>query len=175
MSEIIFLTGGRCEPIEDKAVKVFEDKDMVTYLCTNIIGYQRGEKLRYLESSSHSHWRTRNSFDLDLDNIDTDDCKLFILSSVSDWIYRLIEREPDNYDDEYFIKRVEVELLRLIKDVRDADGSFIIISRDVSRSVYPENKKERLEQVVIGAINCFIADIADTVAMYEFGIPRVIK
>ena len=117
----------------------------------------------------------RNGFDLDLDYIDTDRCRYFILQSVSDWAYKLVSREPNNFDPEYFIRRIECELLRLIKEVRNADANMIIIAYDVSHAIDPENKKEQLEQIVISVIDRFIAEIADSVTIFEFGIPRKIK
>lgn len=52
---------------------------------------------------------------------------------------------------------------------------MIIIACDVSRSVDPENKKERLEQIVISVIDRFIAELSDSVTIFELGIPRKIK
>ena len=175
MSSILFYTGGRCEPLGEHAVKAFENEELVTFLSTDIIGYDLDTKIHYLESSDHSEWRVRNGFDLDLDYIDTDRCRYFILQSVSDWAYKLVSREPNNFDSEYFIRRIECELLRLIKEVRNADANMIIIAYDVSHAIDPENKKEQLEQIVISVIDRFIAEIADGVTIFEFGIPRKIK
>ena len=117
----------------------------------------------------------RNSFDLDLDEIDTESCKNFILDSVIDWSYKLIQREREPILSGYFVRRVTRNVVDLIKKVREADGNMIIISDDVGHAQRATDKFERLSQEVIGKVNGYIADIADEVYVVEFGVLRKIK
>lgn len=175
MGKFIFITGGCYEPKAKAAIRMFEDEERAEYLCTGITDISADQHIRFLESTGHSEWRTRNAFDLDIDDIDTDVCGNSILDSLSDWVYRIVSREPENTEHEYFTRRVESEVLRLLSKIREADGSLIILSDDASRSVIPSDEKLKLIQRVLCSIDFLMSEISDETYIIEMGIMRQIK
>lgn len=175
MSKIIFYTGGCCEPKSAIAVNRFDDVSKAQYLSTSDLGITAFKEIMFLESSNDIDWRVRRNFDLDLDDIDTDLVGYFILDSVSNFAYRLIDRENAYGDAEYFTKRVAVNIDDFISKIRAADAQLIILSDDVGCSVRPTDKNERIAQEVIGVLNRYIAGKADEVYVVECGIARRIK
>ena len=175
MGKIVFYTGGCAEPKGAVAVNRLEDVDKAEYLTTDELGVSAFKEIMFIESSTDADWHIRRFFDLDLDDIDTDFYDYFILDSVSDFAYKLVDREQTFGDADYFMERIKADLNHLIEKVREQAEMLIILSDDVGCSVRPSIKTDRLAQEVIGNINRYIADVADEVNIVECGIVRRIK
>ncbi len=175
MSRIIFYTGGCSEPKAAIAVDRFEDADRAEYLTVDDLKATAFKEIMFMESSRDCDWRIRRCFDSELDGIDTDYFDYFILDSISDQVYRVVERENGYGDAEYYTKRIKASIDSIIEQVRSSDAHMIILSDEVGWGVRPRDEKSRLIQTVIGNMNRYIAQISDEVNIVECGIARRIR
>ena len=175
MSNIIFYTGGCSEPKATIAVDRFEDTYRAEYLTVDDLKATAFKEIMFMESSRDCDWRIRRYFDPELDGIDTDYFDYFILDSISNQVYRVVERENGYGDEEYYTKRIRSSIDTIVEQVRSGDAHMIILSDEVGWGVRPRDEKSRLIQTVIGNLNRYIAGIADEVNIVECGITRRIK
>ena len=115
MRNIVFYTGGCSEPKAAIAVDRFEDVDSAEYLTVDELKATAFKAIMFMESSRSSDWRIRRNFAPELDEIDASYFDYFILDSISDQVYRVVERENGYGDAEYYTKRIKASIDSIIE------------------------------------------------------------
>ena len=83
---------------------------------------------------------------------------------------KLTAREIEDFEND-----VILELSNLIKGIRDADKTLVVVSNEVGMSIVPSYRLGRIFSDMAGKANQFIASMADEVYLVVSGIPVRIK
>lgn len=184
MSKVILVTGGSRSGksvIAEKKARELGDRS-VLYLATAIpVDDDMKERIRVHQERRDSEWGTYEGY-RDLGEVVKSTSKsTILLDCVTVMITNILFEEEVNFDKltareiEDFENDVILELSNLIKGIRDADKTLVVVSNEVGMSIVPSYRLGRIFSDMAGKANQFIASMADEVYLVVSGIPVRIK
>ena len=85
------------------------------------------------------------------------------------------EKSFDTIEDSLIEKEINREVDDLLKYLRQAQASFIIVTNEVGLGIVPDNRMGRLYRDFLGSVNRQLAREADEVYLMTAGIPLRVK
>jgi adenosylcobinamide kinase / adenosylcobinamide-phosphate guanylyltransferase len=164
-----------------------EDGGRVCFMATATAGdHEMEERIKYHRLSRPSHWKTLElEGGLRLRGMpgDTDlilfDCFTVYLSNLMascglDWPLEDEDKLPE-FKVRSLMAEAEAGALRLIDDLRGAEGKLIVVSNEVGMGVVPAFRLGRVFRDLAGRLNQALAARADRVYFVMAGLPVCLK
>ena len=180
MAKIIFVTGGAQSGKARWAVNYFGVLDNVMYMCAyDSLKKTIEERINFHCKKNSISWAVQP----DAKNLSqlVKGHKFSILDNVGEYTNRAIREKCDdlaNISNELrneITKQVADELTDLIWEVKEIDGTLLILSVEIGMSHIPGNLAQENYREILGNINQRIAHQAHEVYLIISGIPSKIK
>lgn len=180
MAKIIFVTGGVQSGKARWAVNYFGSMDHVKYMCI----YENledtiSDRINFHCEKNAVAWAIETNAK-SLEKL-VKGHKFAILDNLAEYTNRAIREKCSNLKDltaEIGLeaeKQVIDEITELIWEVKEIDGTLLILSVELGFSPVPADRAQRIYRRVLGSVNQRIANQSSEVYLMVSGIPSKIK
>ena len=180
MARIILVTGGARSGKSTFAESIYQTKNDVVYIATsNVNDEEMKERIKRHQLRRSQTWTTfEGTYNLHNAVCETKnyivDCITILASTIMfdmTWDHKKISFALQKEVEQKILS----ELTSLIQQVKQIDGTLVMVTNEVGSSIVPEQHVARIYRDIIGNVNQHIASLCDEVYLVVCGMPLQLK